>query len=85
MVRLNQRFGPDGDGWRAAGYFDYLRSRPDGFWLVLYLTSSDTMVEEAPIRTALGKEFAAEEWAVPPHLKLFRCRPPAPAACPRQE
>jgi hypothetical protein len=75
LVRLDQPFGDQGAGWRAAGYFDRFHSYTGGFWMVFYLTFSETRAEEAAIRTALRREFAVEEVEAPSPLKLLHCRP----------
>jgi hypothetical protein len=78
--RLEKAFGPGGAGWRAAGYLDEFRAEPEAFWVVLYLTSPQTLAEESAIADLLRRECGVEgEGAVPP-MRVFLCRPLSPRA-----
>jgi hypothetical protein len=78
--RLDKAFGPGGAGWTAAGYLDEFRAAPGSFWVVLYLTSPQTLAEEGAIVDLLRRECVVEREASVPPMRAFLCRPCSPLA-----
>jgi 4-amino-4-deoxy-L-arabinose transferase-like glycosyltransferase len=69
------RPGANGSGWERAGYLKAMRAEPDGFWLVLYLTSPEAIADESGIVEFLQREYVIERDDPVPPMRVLRLRP----------
>jgi hypothetical protein len=72
LHRVTAQFGDDGRGWNKER--DAMATG-DGFWFVLYPTSSGTRAEEPAIDAWLNKEFKVEQRDDFAPMRVWLCRP----------